>query len=212
MLFIFQNRLGREEMIKLYVIRIAGSFLLILSFAGIVHGARAAAAQVIYKSVRYRDETQSRRDPEAAERRAHAAHRLYPYNYYFCIWTAENCWYYRNDETGHEVFERVGLARKWCDRGLELNERKSQLRLLKARLIARTSPAKGAEYWQEYVDWHFWDRYNHAALVELYADAGNLESAMEELKWVKRSKHYKHAGSLLQVAWKREVMEVPGKE
>lgn len=199
-------------MLKLYIIRTVGLLLLILSFAGIVHGSRATAAQIIYKSVRYRDEKQSRRDPEAAERRAHVAYRLYPYNYYFCIWTAENCWYYRNDETGHEVPERVSLAQKWCNRGLELNERKSQLRLLKARLIARTSPAKGAEYWKEYVDWHFWDRYNHAALVELYADAGNLESAMEELKWVKGSKHYKHASSLLQEAWKREMMGMPEKE
>lgn len=194
---------------RLPVIRYIGALVLVLSLWGVVYSAKATVSHIIYNEVRYKDERESRLDPEKAEQLAQAAFRLYPYNYYFCIWTAENCWYYRLSEEGNEKPERVILAQKWCDRGLALNNRKSQLKLLKARLIARRSPADGAEYWSQYVDWHFWDSYNHAALVELYAGAGDMLRAMEELEWVRGSKHYNYASGELQAAWKREMTALP---
>jgi len=191
------------------LVKIAAVFILVISVTGIVYSARAAVAHLIHKSIRYEDELLSRKDPERAEARARRAHSLYPYNYYLCIWIAENSWYYRYDESGKEVARRVELADRWCSMGMDLNRRKSQLRLLAARIIARESPADAAAYWKEYVDWHFWDAYNHAALVEFYAAAGDLESAGDELRWVEGTRHHKHASSQLKAAWQREMQMTP---
>ncbi|OVE75826.1 hypothetical protein BVX97_03160 [bacterium E08(2017)] len=191
--------------------RTAAGLLLLICIAGIIHGSVAASSHAIYKAVRYRPENEVTRAPLENSNRAEKSYSLYPYNYYFCIWTAENCWYNRHDDDGGEIETRVLAAERWCDRGLELNSRKSQLRLLKARLMARRDARKAAEYWREYVDWDFWDSFNHAALAELYAAAGDIESAMNQLKWLTKPSDLEYARNEINAAWKREMSGNPGK-
>lgn len=183
---------------------IAGLALLIVSICGVVHALRASVAAAVYHRVRYHAEQRSRGDPEWAGMVAERSYRFYPYNYYLCAWIAENFWYYRFNKSGEELSSRVTSAEIWCNRGLEQNSWKSQLRLLKVRLVARESPSAALESWKEYMDWDYWNRYNHAVLVELYARAGDFSNAMEALERVKGTKHHNYARRELHAAWQKE--------
>ena len=185
-----------------------GAVLLLVSAAGALYSARASLSYMVYHHTKFTP-PRAFAGPEGAARRCEVAYRLYPYNYYLCIWIAEKCWYARYDIDGSESGTRLALAAKWCDRGLKLNMRKSQLRLLKTRLLAKGSVHDAIEHWLDYVDWHFWEPYNHAVLVGLYAEAGNYAEAMNSLQWVKGSKHYAEAHLKLQKSWADEISRPP---
>jgi len=183
-----------------------GLLLLVLSVYGIFHGIRASLAQAIYHYVKYGAGSKVVEDLRATFRRCQDSFRLYPYGYYLCIWTAEKAYYGRFGPNGKEVPERLEAARLWCERGLELNYYKSQLRRLKTRLLARESLPDAIEYWGKYVDWQFWEPYNHAVLVEMYAEAGDLNNALESLVWVEGSEYYEEASRKFDEAWKKEMV------
>jgi hypothetical protein len=186
----------------------SGVLLLALAALGAWHSARAGLSYMVYHHTKFIPPREYER-PETVARRCEDAYRLYPYNYYLCIWIAEKCWYARHDLDGSESPGRVELARLWCDRGLALNRRKSQLRLLKTRLLARHSVREAIDHWNDYVRWHFWEPHNHAILVELYAEAGDFAEALRSLEWVKGSKHYAEAHLKLQTAWAKEIARPP---
>lgn len=180
-----------------------GVVLLAVSFYGVVHAARASLAHAMYHQAQYGS---ARDNPTGIFRRCENAYRLYPYNYYFCIWTAEKAYYTRFDVGKEGTERRLRIARRWCDAGLELNFYKSQLRLLKTRLLERNSVADAIKYWEEYVEWQFWEPYNHAVLVEMHATAGDFSKALTSLTWVEGSKHYAEASGKLRKAWQREMV------
>lgn len=176
-----------------------GLLLASLSIVGVVHGVRAALAQALYGRAKYGDwKEQPERILEACER----ADALYPWNYYFCAWAAERAFY--ADDRGDTRVDRRAAAARWCERGLALNPYAMELRLLDARLAEARSPAEAARKWAGYVDWHFWEPYNHAILVELYARAGQYENAMQSMRWVAGSRYEREARAALRSAWQRE--------
>ena len=183
-----------------------GLLLLLISCLGLWQAARAGLSYIIYHRAKF--DPPSEYGPVAAARHCDVAQALYPYNYYMCIWVSEKCWYARYDSDGEESTERVALAQEWCDRGLALNMRKSQLRRLKTRLLARDSVREAIDHWKDYVDWHFWEPYNHAVLVALYSRTGDYAAAMNSLAWTKGSKHYAEAHLTLQKSWSAEIAPV----
>lgn len=136
-----------------------------------------------------------------------SANRFYPYNYSFCFWAAEQAFFASGSPQDRE--ERA-LARAWCDRGLAMNPWNRELQILAARLTQRESPARAARQWERYVEWQFWDSYNHALLAELYADAGDIERAWDELEWVKGSRYYENTRTAIRAAWRRERQSIEG--
>ena len=111
---------------------------------------------------------------------------------------------------GRDAAEFERIARHWCDAGLALNPFKSQLRLLKARLLREESPRAAAAFWAEYVDWDYWNPHNHAMLVEFYCDAGLLERAVEPLLLLKGREYEDEARRTFRDAWLREKTMPPG--
>ncbi|MDI6774144.1 MAG: hypothetical protein QME60_01940 [Verrucomicrobiota bacterium] len=185
----------------------AGALLLGVAVAWTARGARAGVAQILYRQCKFGGVLQY---PKAGRlgatfRRCEDAQRLYPWNYWFCVWTAESAWHERFDLLGREIPEHVKMAAYWCDNGLARNPYKSQLRLLKTRLLERESVVEALRYWEACVDWEFWNPYNHAVLVDLRARAGDYAGAMESLEWVKGSSHYEYAASRLNDAWNSEL-------
>ena len=179
----------------------AATLLTAISVVGLWHGARAFAAQTLYYRAKFgADKT----NPSAILRLCDNARRLYPFNYYFCIFAAETAFYARPGDTPEEDRTRLADAGRWCDAAMRLNPYRSQVRLLKARLLAVSSPAAAAAFWARYVDWNFWEPNNHAVLAEFYAQAGDFDKAMASLKWAKDSKYYADAEAKVREAWKRE--------
>lgn len=178
------------------------SLLFVVALAGVVHSARATVAYTLYHRAKYGS---ARHDVPAILRLAERAHRLYRRNYYLCILAAEQANYAGVVADGADADRMLAVARFWIARGLDLNPYKRQLCLLNARLKAEDSPGDAVEFWAQYVDWHFWDPYNHAVLVELHAGAGQYAQAMSELKWVRGTVHFADAHRKLSEAWAREM-------
>lgn len=158
------------------------------SLLGVAHSIRVEVAQSIYFNIKY---GAARNDLSAIFKRSEIAHRIYPFNYYLCMWVAETA-YENGCAGGTESQEQINIARRWCDRGLKLNFYRSELREIKTRLLARESPDAAVSYWKEYVNWHFWEPYNHGVMAELLAGAGRFDLAEKALYWVKGSDHYQY--------------------
>jgi hypothetical protein len=183
-----------------------GALLVAVGIFGAHYGWSATRAHWLYRDAKYGSQ---RDDVPAILRACEAAHRLYPHNYFFCIWAAEQAYHSRNEVYGEDRERRCRAAENWCNVGLSQNHYKSQFQLLKARLLERRDPASAASHWARYVDWHFWEPYNHAVLVDLYASAGNFDGAADSLDRVRGSEHYEWALGRLQDAWKQEMRRPP---
>jgi hypothetical protein len=184
-----------------------GVCLAVLTAAGLVYALRVAWAQRLYHEAKY---GAACADIRQTLRLCEAAHRLYPHNYLFCLWTAERA--YTAALATADAASSVRLmnaARDWCAMGLAINRYNGPLHLLQARLLERTSPAQAAACWAPYVEWQFWEPYNHAVLADFYAKAGEIEKAAEELEWTKGSPHYDWASQALRAAWQRERRFTP---
>ena len=172
---------------KNWVRRCSGVVLLVVGLCGVVRGTRAGLGQFLYYHCKF---GWFKQDPDVVFECCEWAHKLYPIDYYFCMWTAEKAYYSSLEPGVHPVWRdrRWRLAGEWCERGLRLNPYKSPLRLLKTRLLAENSLGDAIGYWQRFVEWQFWNPYNHAVLAELYARQGDRGRAEQELGWVKDSK------------------------
>jgi len=175
----------------------------LVCIACMYHGVRAVTAQVSYFKAKFGAD---RDDLQRISERCETAGRLYPYNYYFAAWAGEKAYYRWEADAGEG--DLLVTARRWCDTGLQFNGYLSSLRLLKTRLLRTESVEQATEYWREYVDWNFWNPYNHSVLAELYATGGKWGSAMQELRWVKGSPYYEHARQTVNELW-REQMKPP---
>lgn len=145
-------------------------------------------------------------NPQASSSTCSYAYKWYPFNYYFCEWMACNAFDHRLKGGDGDVEEWLKVAQLWCHRGMNLNPWKRKLNLVRALLLAEKSPALGIMSWQEYVDWNFWDPYNHAIMVEMQSRSGDFDEAMESLKWVKGSAHYQSARQKFVEAWKKQAV------
>ncbi len=179
-----------------------GALLITLGIFGAHYAWRASCAHWLYHYAKFGG---GRDDLPSILRSIEKGHRLYPHNYRFCTWAAEQAFYGRSEVRGEQRDRRCRAAENWTDVGLALNHFSGPLHFLKARLLERRDPAAAAASWARYVKWHFWEPYNHAVLVDLYASMGDFDRASDELDWVKGSAHYEWALSRLQNAWRREM-------
>jgi hypothetical protein len=180
---------------------LGGACLVVLSAAGLVHGTRAAVAQALYHQAKFGS---ANRYLAGILRRCEAAGRLYPWNYYFCSWAAGQAYARRDDVNGAQRAARMRAAERWCDAGLSLNPYRSQLRLLKTRLLQAYDLAHAIRHWEAYVDWAFWYPHHHAVLAELYASAGDVEKAAGELRWVRGTRYEARVRRAVREALARE--------
>jgi len=170
------------------------------------HGVRASIASQAYYAAKYGP---SKDDVRVVLKLCETTLSYYPWNYHACLLATEKAYVAAGNSTNPR--EETWLRKQeqiWCDRGLALNHMKSQLRLLKAWALARQSPIEGARYWEEFVDWDYWDEYNHRVLVELYARAGELERADACLDVIVGRAQYREAEDALRVAWERRQNEL----
>lgn len=174
-------RLGSDP----WFVAAAGAALLAVAVMGVWHGLRAGVAMVTYHQAKY---GAASGDVTRNLRLCQRVYPLYPWNYRFSIFVAEQA-YYDHSATGERRRQLLRQARLWCERGLTQNEWKSQLRRLKTRFLYDEAPLKAVQYWQAFADWQFWEPYNHVVLVEMHARNGDFNKAEAEMKWVTGSSH-----------------------
>ncbi len=174
--------------------RWTGLALLAVATLGMLQGVRAAIAQTLYRTAAFADPPL---DPERLCSVTSRAHRFYPYQYRFCLRTAQAT---LAAATGADPADRARWLKAsafWTDRGLALNAFDPNLQLHKTRLLAETAPAQALRHWEAYVDWHFWDAYHHAVLVDLLVWNGSLEDARKVLPMLRESRY--HAAAIAKI-------------
>jgi hypothetical protein len=196
--------LGRSNSDQWFVALI-GVGLLAIAVLGLVHGTRAALAQIWYRQAKYGAASGEAEQILGLCRRAFVWYR---WNYYFSIEAAERA--YAAAEAGTATNREALLCQSqfWCERGLIQNRWKSQLRRLKVRFLWETSPSEAIRFWEAHTQWQFWDPYNHAVLAELHARAGDFEDAERSLKWTEGTLEYEPTRKALQAektAWNEAV-------
>jgi len=174
-----------------------GLLLSALSVPALIYGVRATRAFIAYHRARWRSEGVA---PARLLDLCARAHAQYPHNYRLSVLAARTA--FAQGQTGDDdrADALLEAAEEWCDTGLEQNSVHTELRELKARLIAYGSEKEAVEYWERYLDWHFWAPVNHAVMVDLSVNAGNLSRAEAALKWLEGSPYHTAAKKRIEEA------------
>ena len=81
-----------------------GALLVAIGIFGCYYGARASRAHLLYRAAKHGE---IREDVPAVLRACEVAHRIYPHNYYFCIWAAEKAYHSRREVDGEDRVTEV---------------------------------------------------------------------------------------------------------
>lgn len=193
------------------LLKVIGIILLSISAFYTVYSVRTGAAQVIYIQAK---NTQTVHNAFVAEkddifRQCQKAQRLYPYNHLLLSWGAEEAFARSETSTGAEKVYYIDLADKLCDRGLALNPYLMPLPFIKTKLLCMRSIDDATTYWETYVEWDYWNSYNHAVLSGLYAADGKFGQAISSLQLIKGTEDYAAADKVLQNYWKADAAAPP---
>lgn len=184
----------------------AGLLLVAAGGWGTVFAARATWAYTAYQRAKY---LMPPGQADAALRLADRTHAAFPWNYFLCMLAAETAYdKWQTAASGHGGDFRRSAA-FWTEEGLRLNPYKRPLRYIQAHLLAEHAPLEAALAWERYVDWHFWDPYNHAVLVHLHALAGRYHDALRSLELIRGTREERMARRALRAAWQRERSAPP---
>lgn len=187
-----------------------------LCLFGTYWSARAGLEKFLYYHVRYGHAAymgldESRPLAETVPRRLELAERAMRfYSRDFDLYEAAAVIAYSAIDDHKNVDHGVELAdvRLWCDRGLALNPHAPRLNHIDAEIIAATSPRDALVQWQKYLDWCFWDTFNHYYVVELLARAGRFEDAFQHLRWLKGRTHYDDARRIIRYEWQEQERQM----
>lgn len=163
-----------------------------LGLIGCGHSLRAELAQRLYHHIKF-GATQPVFDELVSQ--ARLAQDLYPCNYRLCEWVAQKAW-----EQYAATNSTVPLkdVTEWATAAAGLNPYPRNIREVRRKCFEAESLREAISYWAEFVDWSFWDPYNHAVLLELYVRSGNVEGVLAEMKWVRNTAYASRAVELAQ--------------
>lgn len=179
--------------------------LVLAGLFSIGYSIKATKAQVMYAKSRYSQSGKSL-SPDLVYSNYVYASNLYPYNFYFSAYAGEKFFYNISNYKSQEAAEKLKIVKNIASYGAEINPYNSQLIYLHMRMLETESPKVALDYWQKFVDWYFWNDYNHSVLAELYAKSGMYEKAMNELRYLEKNpKLLDHTKHLIDDAWLLEV-------
>lgn len=165
-----------------WFVALVGLCVCVLALIWVGQSVRAGLAQWFYYHAKYGKPVPAVDRLNDLCRRAYT---LYPHNYYFSTLAAETAYSSAQQSEADVRRQWIQDAAVWCERGLRQNWWKSQMRRLKARLLWATSPSESIRFWKTYVDWHYWEPYNHAVLAEMYGEMGDFEMAESTLALIR---------------------------
>ncbi len=188
--------------------------LLFISGIYVFYGIRAGIAQTIYHKAKVRTALLAASlESDNGETKYPAkyddyimdqcdkAQRLYPYNYRLLAWGADEAFNHSQKVASGDRQEYINVAETLCNNGLSLNRYMMPLPFIKMQLLCLTSIKDGTEYWEQFVEWDYWNSYNHAVLAGLYAAGGKFGKAMQSLQFIKGTEDYAEANKIVQYYW-----------
>ena len=176
---------------------VVGCLLVVAGLFGTAHAVRAAIAQRLYLKTKYgfaggpvAPVAKTEAAVEVA-RRAHAADRLYPHNYYFPSYAARRALTEATEARSSAEFrDALAGAQYFAKRAVALNPYDGESRMLHALAMAEDGRVREAiDYWREAViAREYWSEANHEFLARLCLrsrDPEDLEAAADELPFAR---------------------------
>lgn len=151
----------------------------IVGLVGVFQSARFAVSSALYRQARYGEYVGGERREVRALGLANAAYRLDPENHNFWSWLADRLAGAYEADRNPEM--KAGAA-LWAERGLAVNRYGWRVNVVHTKVLAETAPGDALLFWSRYVDWHYWEPFNHAYLSELNARTGDFSKALEVLR------------------------------
>ena len=176
---------------------VVGCLLVVAGLFGTVHAVRAAIAQRLYLKTKYGfaggviDPVEKTESAVEVARRAHAADRLYPHNYYFPSYAARRALTEASAARSSEDFrDALAGAQFFAKRAVALNPYDGESRMLHALATAEAGRVREAiDYWREHVlAREYWSEANHEFFVRLCLrsrDPADLAAAADELPFAR---------------------------
>jgi hypothetical protein len=159
---------------------------LTLACVFVLHAACASLASRWYYTARYAPGNRTLSERLDLCRRAHA---LYPANHLLAAWAAREAYY-----AGKAV--PTGEASHWSEVAFRLNPFSGETVLVRAEILAQTSPAAAIALWEAHRERCFWDAFSHWMMLDLYLRARETDKAADVLYWLKDTPLYGRAQSL----------------
>lgn len=204
----------KKTSISYVLLKIIAVTLLFISGVYVFYSIRAGMAQIIYYKAKAHSTLPTvnsmsnkagikhpAQDNNYILTQCSKAQRLYPYNYRLLAWGAEKAFDHSQNTIGADRIEYIHLAETLCNRGLSLNRYMMPLPFIKMQLLCLTSIKEGIKYWEQYVEWDYWNSYNHAVLAGLYAADGEFGKAMQSLQFIKGTEDFAEANKIVQDYW-----------
>ena len=176
---------------------VVGCVLVVAGLFGTAHAVRAAIAQRLYLKTKYgfsggliAPVAKTESAVEVA-RRAHAADRLYPHNYYFPSYAARRALTEAAEaKSSAEFRDALAAAQFFARRAVALNPYDGESRMLHALAMAEDGRVREAiDYWREAViAREYWSEANHEFLARLCLrsrDPEDLAAAADELPFAR---------------------------
>ena len=176
---------------------VVGCLLVVAGLFGTAHAVRAAIAQRLYLKTKYgfaggpvAPVAKTEAAVEVA-RRAHAADRLYPHNYYFPSYAARRALTEAAEaKSSAEFRDALAAAQFFARRAVALNPYDGESRMLHALAMAEDGRVREAiDYWREAViAREYWSEANHEFLARLCLrsrDPEDLAAAADELPFAR---------------------------
>lgn len=171
--------------------------LVIVGLFGVAHAVRAAIAQRLYLETKYGfaggpiAPVEKTTDAAEVARRAHAADRLYPHNYYFPSYAAR-CALAEAvvAHTSEQFRDALAGALYFARRAVAINPYDGESRMLFALATAEDGRVREAiDYWREAVlAREYWSEANHEFFAKLCLrsrDPADLAAAADELPFAR---------------------------
>ncbi len=178
--------------------RACGGLAVFAGGAFVIYSLQVAYVQAGYHALKY-----GNRAAQDVERKAVFAERMYrgyPRHYYLCLLMADELVSkaVSGERAASAALETQAIT--WCERGLLLNPHRRELVWMQVMLSGLHTASAATAIWERYVANVFWNPWNLAAMVRLYADAGRVEEAMAVLILLQGRPEYAWAAAAVEHA------------
>ncbi len=160
----------------------------VIGLWGAIASVRFTFSSLVYRHARFARHSGGEGAVRRAAELAQSAYRIDPDNHPFWSWLSDGLVAAYGASGDPDMLAGAAL---WSERGLAANRFGWRINVTRAKVLAEKSPDEAVRFWGLYVDWHYWEPFNHAYLAELHARAGDTGSALHVLRRIEGLPYHK---------------------
>ncbi len=165
-----------------------------IGLLGAISSVRFAVSSLFYRQARFVRHAGGGDYLARASKLAQTAYKMDEWNHPFWSWLSDGLVTAYGTSGDPDILAGAAL---WSKRGLAANSYGWRLSVTRAKVLAETSPDEAVRFWERYVEWHYWEPFNHAYLAELHARAGDTGRALHVLRRIEGMPYHEQARQIV---------------